>query len=155
MAGWMDRVYSELQTGPDAFLEICQALDGLEYDPNAQWQFDGMSGAFKFVDESPGALRDDDRLCFPCIDLLRCLWGYRLSVVRAAHRSELFDFFRAVRIEAPNWPGFHPDRCSPAMLPVADECKRRSAELSEGLDELDRRINEQMRAKREQQGGGK
>ena len=134
----------ELHLGSEKFLAICAELNALVPDPGATTGFDGMSGGFRFSDEFSKDLRDSGlSLMIPTINLLRRLWGYRISVVFGAPRTDLVASWDATQAAAPNWPGFLPERRSAAMLPKAKECELASIRLNEGLDELDRQINAQ------------
>ena len=143
----------QITVGSNEFEFICKALNALLGDPNASPSFDGMSGAFKFADEIPTHLRDcDDRILFPMISLLRCLWAYRESIVCGAPRTDLESFWTSTKGAAPAWPGFSETRCSVDMLRTAEECRMKRFKLASDLDQLDAMCNSPDQPK---QGEGK
>lgn len=77
----------------DEFRRFCVALNSLRQDPEAQPGFDGMSGGFKFSDEFAEEFRGlDGEMLLRLVGWLRCLWGYRISLVLETPRSELADY---------------------------------------------------------------
>ncbi len=122
----------------DEFRQFCFALNSLQPDQDARPGFDGMSGGFRFSDEIAEQFRSlDGETLLRLVGWLRCLWGYRISLVLETPRSELADYWFATQHLAPNWPGFLPERCDNRMRPFAASCTARSHELVRGLDRLD------------------
>jgi hypothetical protein len=64
---------------------------------------------------------------------MRFLFGYRASLVRGQPREDLRSVWEAVLAACPEWPGFLPERCSPAL---AEELSRASASSFRDLERL-------------------
>lgn len=127
-----------LELDSDEFHLICNEMNQLKPDSSGVPSFDGMSGGFKFSDEVPLTISEGDSpLVLPLVTLLRCLWGYRVSLVCGKPRSDLVKWWTAANIAAPNWPGFLAERNSIVMQPFVDRCKKSSRRMTETLDELD------------------
>jgi hypothetical protein len=105
-------------------------LRRLRADPQATRQFEMMSGGFLWSDEKPAGYSD------AAADYaLRRLLAYRASLVRGRPREELASTWEAVLAACPEWPGFLPERRSPAL---AEELDRASKSSMRSLDRLDR-----------------
>ena len=130
----------DIKLDSDEFREICAEMNRLEPDSNLFAVYDGMSGAFKFADESPKSIcqKPDHPLLLPLITVLRCLWAFRVSLVRGKPRPDLEVWWTAARETAPHWPGFLEDRCSTLMLPFCTVCEESSRRLSNDFDKLDK-----------------
>ncbi|WP_291178943.1 hypothetical protein [Gimesia sp.] len=143
---------NDLEFNKSEFQIIFSELDQLNTDPQASPTFDGMSGAFKFADEFPKHLINDENppesLLLPCIGLLRSLWGYSQSLILGTPRSELEKIWNETIKYAPNWPGFQPKRCSPKMRETALRCVTESKYFSTALDDLNERISQRSRKQR-------
>jgi hypothetical protein len=67
-------------------------------------------------------------------------------VVLDALRDDFADYWRAVMLLVPHWPGFRPERYSAELLPIARECARRRVACRREREVSDLLIN-QHRAK--------
>ena len=109
---------------------LIEHLRGLTVDPSATRHFEMMSGGFLWSDEKPAGY-SDSAADYP----LRHLLAYRASLVRGQPREELRSVWDAVLAACPQWPGFLPERCSPAL---AEELERAYKSSMRSLDRLDR-----------------
>jgi hypothetical protein len=138
------RQQSEVPLDSKAFRAICAVLNSLKFNPQAGPDSEYFSGGIKFSDESPGTEQrnmsgfSETQL----IDILRVLWAYRMALVQRRTRADLADTWNRVLELAPSWPGFTIERCSEAMLPLAQSVMVKSQKLSMDIEELDRRIRE-------------
>lgn len=143
----------DLELDSEPFKVICQFLNRTIPTTDATLHYDVMSGGYRFSDESPAdSVRNlDEALILPLITLLRCLWAYRLSVVRGTPRVELAEWWNSARSLAPNWCGFLPDRCREGERQFAQFCDARQTEWEAGVEALERRLAD---AKRDTLTGG-
>lgn len=121
---------------------LCAALNDARPQAGAQGRPELFSGGFKFSDEIPRSLFDSDEHVLQLVTLMRCLWGYRASLVRGEPRSDLAPYWNVTKQLAPNWAGFAAERCSPRMMEFLDgpvreqfeafvnDCDRLDASLS-------------------------
>lgn len=122
---------------PEAALEL---LRQARWDPAAQCTYEIMSGGFKWSDEWP------ENVGFICVEhgswAFRYVLGYRASLIQGVPRQELRSAWEQLKLSCPEWPGFRPDRSSPALKPALDDAAN---EAVLDMDDLDRRINERRR----------
>jgi hypothetical protein len=112
---------------------LIEHLRRLTVDPSATRHFEMMSGGFLWSDEKPAGYSD------AAADYsLRHLLAYRASLVRGQPREELRSVWDAVLAACPQWPGFLPERRSPAL---ADELERASKSSMRSLERLDRALS--------------
>jgi hypothetical protein len=84
-------------------------------DPSATAGYELVSGALVWSDETP-----DGAFSHP----LKCVLAYRTSILLGRERTELRPQWEQLTREAPNWPGFRPER-------LGDEARRLLLELQE------------------------
>lgn len=111
-----------------------QFLDSMPFDPNSKFQYELMSGAVIWNDETIG------NLPFDLISSLRLIWAYRSSLYLEKPRKEFEKVWNeAIRL-FPNWPGFHPSRIQPEekVITYYKEAKRNS---HRSLDLADKSIS--------------
>jgi len=113
--------------------EAFALLQQARWDASATRQYEIMSGGFAWSDEWPSDV------AYLCVErgswAFRYVMGYRASLIRGAPREELRAPWDQLLRECPEWPGFRPERSSPALTKDLDyESNRAFREL----DELDR-----------------
>ena len=106
-------------------------LRELRADPQATRHYEMMSGGFMWSDERPGGGYSEVAGDYA----MRFLFGYRASLVRGQPREDLRSVWEVVLAACPEWPGFLPERCSPAL---AEELSRASKSGLRDLDRLER-----------------
>jgi hypothetical protein len=127
---------------PDAVIEI---LRQAHWDPNAQRDFDLMSGGYEWSDEG---FRDALSKCASAdVDPFRCVLGYRASLVLGEPRAELREPWDQLLAVCPDWPGFRPERADPCLA------KELNAQNEASLRQLERTATIYARAERIQEIG--
>jgi hypothetical protein len=106
----------DLEFGSDQHHALLEFFNKATIQPNASIQFDILSGAYRFTDESP-VIGDDSDLGLRRVTLLRILCAYRISVIRGSPRMELAHWWELAKAKAPNWAGFAEGRCSADAIP--------------------------------------
>jgi hypothetical protein len=110
------------------------------WDPDATHSFEIMSGGFRWSDER---LEDAASACMQAGSwAFRSLLGYRASLIRGVPREELRAAWDQLLRECPSWPGFRPERLSPALAAELDRESRRSRIC---VRRLARRLDNQTR----------
>jgi hypothetical protein len=138
----MNEIYEDpLDPASEAFQRLCIHLDSSVRRDNATCSVDLFSGGFKFSDEAPPDYEKLADSLPPFVDLMRCLWGYRASIVAGKPRQDLAAYWEAARRYAPGWAGFSPERASEEMKIHLDEAARRTTEFIKEMDLLDRSLS--------------
>ena len=134
----------KLEINSPTFCELCARLCSAVFDQNATWSIDLMAGAFAFSDEFPGGADEPLEIVLPYVTLRRLLTAYRVSLIAENPRSDLAPWWEATRRLAPDWPGFSPDRCGPAMKPMLQIIEARSAQFLADIDRLEEQLQSQQ-----------
>jgi hypothetical protein len=143
----MDDGYQDpLDPASNLFANLCKELSACVRKDDATHAADFFSGGFKFSDEFPANFEQLGERLPSFVDLLRCLWGYRASLVTGKPRQDLVAYWEAAKMRSPNWAGFSAERCSPHMKNHAEEAERRTTEIINELDRMDRELTARSRA---------
>jgi hypothetical protein len=130
----------DVNPGSEDFITLCTHLNSLVRRDAAACAPDLFSGGFKFSDEVPADIENLGENLMPLVNLLRCLWGYRASIVRGNLRQDLAPYWDGARMYAPRWAGFSPERSSAEMKIHVDNAARRSKEFVAELERMDRNL---------------
>jgi hypothetical protein len=122
------------------FRALCDILDSCATQENATCGPDLFSGGYKFSDEAPADFEKLGDHLLPLVDLLRCLWGYRASIVVGKPRADLAHYWEAAKGFAPRWAGFSPERSSPEMKAHIDNVDRLAVEFLAEMERMDRKL---------------
>src|ERR1035441_6867135 len=104
-----------LDLSSKAFHCLCKHLNCAMRQADATCSVDLFSGGFKFSDEAPADFETLGDSLMPFVNLVRCLWGYRASIVMGKPRQDLAAYWEAAKKCAPRWAGFSPERSSEEM----------------------------------------
>jgi hypothetical protein len=118
------------------------------WDPDATRSFEIMAGGFHWSDER--LLGDAASACLASGSwAFRYLIGYRASLIRGVPREALRAAWDHLSQECPHWPGFRPERMSPAL---AAELDRESRRTCIGLRRLERKLRNRGACSGEEEG---
>ena len=107
-------------------------LRGLCVDPQATRQYEFMSGGFLWSDERPGGSYSEAAGDWA----MRTLLIYRASLVLGRPCEQWRFVWDAVRAGCPGWPGFLPERCSPALAGELAQASKRGMRHLNALDRV-------------------
>ncbi|PQO33448.1 hypothetical protein C5Y96_11435 [Blastopirellula marina] len=115
---------------PESALVI---LRQTSWDPDAKFDYEGMSGGLVWSDEFP---REVIRAC-RCEDswAFRYILAYRASLIRGEPREQFGVVWDQLARECPNWPGLRPERQSPALLEHLNAKEDRFVQELEAFDQ--------------------
>ena len=142
----MDETYQDpLDPASERFAALCKHLNCAARQDNAKWSADVFSGGFKFSDEFPTDYEKLGEQLPSFVDLLRCLWGYRASLVMQTPRQDLAGYWEAAKAHAPNWAGFSSERSSAQMKPRVAATDRKVTKFIRDMDRMDRELEKRSR----------
>lgn len=122
------------------FASLCEQLNCMVGQSDAECAVDLLAGGFKFSDEIPSDYEKLGERLPAFVDLMRCLWAYRASIVVGKPRRELAGYWEAARKLAPRWAGFAAERSSEDMKLHVDEVARRTKEFIDEIARIDRSL---------------
>ncbi|HET6248884.1 MAG TPA: hypothetical protein VFE47_14400 [Tepidisphaeraceae bacterium] len=130
----------DVDPGSVEFSVLCTHLNALQRREGAACAPDLFSGGYKFSDEVPPDIDALGSNLMPLVNLLRCLWGYRASLVTGNVRQDLAPYWNAARASAPLWAGFSPERSAAEMKTYIDDTDRLATEFVAEMERMDRNL---------------
>jgi hypothetical protein len=127
------------------FEELAVKLDRLHHDPQARMGYDYFAGGLRWSDETPEfdeIFHPDGTPEFVGLGWYRALIYHRSTLILDQPNDRFCDLWDKALKLSPNWPGFRPERCDPALSATLN-ARRDAAERS--FDELDARITASQR----------
>lgn len=104
-----------------------------QWDPDATFNYEGMSGGLVWSDEFP---REAIAACMAVNNYaFRYVLAYRASLIREEPREEFRPVWDQLKRECPNWPGLRPERQSPDLR---EQLNSREDRFMRELEEFDR-----------------